>query len=274
LAQYLHGNYRLSISSSCRLCSISQSNFYYKAKKSVADENIKIQLLALAKEHRTWGFEKMYAYLKNDGLKFNHKRVHRIYRELSLNKRVKRKKHFIKREPLVLLQPLEPNYYWSIDFMSDALMNGSKIRTFNVIDDFNREALDIKAAFSIPARKVTSVLDSIAIIRGYPANIRVDNGPEFISAHFKNWAKSKGIDIHYIQPGKPAQNAFIERFNKTFREDVIDAYMFVDLEQLQEITNEWIKGYNADRPHQSLGNLSPIDFANKRRGLINYTTVN
>lgn len=274
MAQYLHANYELSINSSCRLCSISQSNYYYKAKNSVADEQIKIELLKLAKAHRTWGFEKMHAYIKNNGLKFNHKRVHRIYCELNLNKRVKPKKHFTKREPGVLLQPLAQNYFWSIDFMSDALMNGSKIRTFNVIDDFNREALGIKAAFSIPATKVTSALDAIALKRGYPENIRIDNGPEFISSHFKNWAKSKGITLNYIQPGKPAQNAFIERFNKTYREDVIDAYMFIDLEHMQQITNEWIKGYNTDRPHQSLDNLSPIDFANKRMEINNYTIVN
>ena len=274
MAKYLHAHYKLSISSSCQLCSISQSVFYYKEKKSVADENIKIELLKLAKEHRTWGFEKMYAYLKNNDLQFNHKRVHRIYRELGLNKRAKRRKHFTKREPAVLLQPLVPNYYWSMDFMSDALRNGSKIRTFNVLDDFNREALNIKAAFSIPAIKVTNTLDAIATTRGYPENIRVDNGPEFISTHFRNWAKSKNINIHYIQPGKPSQNALIERFNKTYREDILDAYMFADLEQLQAITNEWIGTYNSDRPHQSLGNLSPIQFANKRKEIINCTTIN
>ncbi len=269
MVNYLHINHKLSISRSCYLCSISQSNFYYKAKKSVTDENIKSQLLKLAKEHRTWGFEKMYAYLKNKGMNYNHKRVHRIYCELGLNIRIKPKQHFTKREPEVLLQPIVPNFYWSMDFMSDALYNGVKFRTINIIDDYNREALSITIAFSIPSAFVTNLIDDIAITRGYPDNIRVDNGPEFISKHLMKWAVAKGIRIHHIQPGKPAQNAFIERFNKTYRGDILDAYVFMNLEQVQKLTDEWIKKYNYERPHQSLGNLSPIDFANKRMRSIN-----
>ena len=243
---------------------MSQSNFYYNAKKAVANEEIKLQLLGLAKNHRTWGFEKMYAYLKNNGMAYNHKRIHRIYCELGLNKRIKRKKHFVKREPEILSQPLEKNLCWSMDFMSSSLIHGTKFRSFNVIDDYNRESLDIYVSFSIPATAVTKRLDIIGSIRGYPESVRVDNGPEFISDHFKNWAKSKGIEIRYIQPGKPAQNAFIERFNRTYREDILDSHIFRDLEEAQHITNEWKVEYNTKRPHQSLGNLSPIDFANKR----------
>ena len=207
----------------------------------------------------------MYAYLRNAGYPWNHKRVRRLYRELGLNLRIKPKKHFPKRDPETLLQPLKQNVCWSMDFMSDALKSGIKFRTLNVLDDYNRQGIGIKPAFSFKAIKVTAQLDEWAKIRGYPESIRVDNGPEFISEHFKLWAKKHGIAIHYIQPGKPAQNAFIERFNRTYREDILDTHLFSSLEEVTQISCEWLDKYNYDRPHQSLQQLSPICFANFRK---------
>lgn len=199
--------------------------------------------------------------IKQLGHPWNHKRVYRIYCEMGLNIRIKPKKRLPAREATALVQPIKPNICWSIDFMSDVLSNGRRFRTLNVIDDYNREALLIKPAMSLPARYVTRLIDEIASLRGYPNIIRVDNGPEFISKVFKEWANRNGIFIQYIQPGKPAQNGFIERFNRTYREDVLDMYIFENLNDVIRITQNWIISYNNERPHESLANLTPRDFA-------------
>jgi putative transposase len=207
--------------------------------------------------------------LKLEGHHWNHKRVYRIYRELKLNIRVKPRKRLPAREARILIQPLHPNFCWSIDFMSDALHKGRKFRTLNVIDDYNREALLIEPAFSIPSIVVVCYLDQLASVRGYPEVIRVDNGPEFLAKIFKDWAKKHNIIIHYIQPGKPAQNAFIERFNRTFRTEVLDAYWFDTIAEVRAISGDWQQQYNFERPHESLAGKSPLQFAKSREeGLI------
>ena len=151
---------------------------------------------------------------------------------------------------------------WSIDFMSDTLSNTQRFRTLNVIDDFNREALLIKPSFSLPANNVIKHLDNLAQIKGYPESIRTDNGPEFISDVFKNWTIKNNISLQYIQPGKPAQNAYIERFNRTYREDILDIHLFDNLKEVKNITNNWIKIYNEERPHEALENHTPNSFYN------------
>lgn len=151
---------------------------------------------------------------------------------------------------------------WSLDFMHDALFTGKKFRTANVIDDYNRECLGIEIAFSIPATRVTQWLDNIAAIKGYPKIIRVDNGPENISKHFKNWADIHGIVIQYIQPGKPAQNAYIERFNHSYREEILDMYLFKNIQEAQSLTNKWVTHYNYVRPHEALGFKTPMQLIN------------
>lgn len=203
----------------------------------------------------------MMSKIKLLGHKWNHKRVYRVYCEMGLNIRIKPKKRLPSRDKIALVQPIKPNVCWSIDFMSDSLSNGKRFRTLNIIDDYNREALLIHPAMSLPSCYVTRLIDQVASVKGYPNIIRVDNGPEFISSVFKKWADSNGIFIQYIQPGKPAQNGFIERFNRTFREDILDMYIFESLSEVTRIANDWIKFYNNDRPHESLGNLTPIGFA-------------
>lgn len=205
----------------------------------------------------------MCQVIKREGHVWNHKRIRRIYCELKLNIRRKPKKRLPARRKQELEQPLKSNHCWSIDFMSDALTNGKRFRTFNVIDDFNREALGIKIGSCLPARRVIEYLNFISKFRGYPKEIRVDNGPEFIAKEFAVWAKEHGIALKHIQPGKPAQNAYIERFNRTYREDVLDIYMFDSIDEVQKITDRWIDDYNHQRPHESLSNLTPAEFLNK-----------
>lgn len=147
--------------------------------------------------------------------------------------------------------------------MSDSLYHGRRFRTFNVIDDYNRELCWLEIGISIDAQKVTSVLDNVIDERGKPERIRVDNGPEFTSHHFMDYCKAKHIEIQYIQPGKPTQNAYIERFNRSYRTEVLDIYQFNKLTEVREISYRWADDYNNQRPHESLGNVAPIPFAEK-----------
>jgi len=205
---------------------------------------------------------------KLDNKPWNHKRVYRIYCDLGLNIRIKPRKRTPKGEAKVLVQPIVSNICWSVDFMSDVLVCGDKFRTFNVIDDYNREGLLVEPGRSLPSSKIIKLLDQIALTRGYPDMIRADNGPEFRSVLFRLWALKHKILIHYIQPGKPAQNGFIERFNRTYREEVLDMNLFSNLIEAREITTDWLKEYNNERPHESLDGLAPISFAERRREFV------
>jgi putative transposase len=260
MATYAIEAHKTSERRACRLVDLSRNGYRYVRKKTNDDE-IKAKLAQIAEDHHRWGFRKMAAYLRKQGNQWNHKKVYRIYCEIGLNIRVKPNKRLPTRDPRPLIQPERANACWSLDFMSDSLGNGRPFRTFNVLDDFNREGLWIEIDTSLPAARVTRVLDMIASERGYPKQVRVDNGPEFISHHMAGWARRHAVRIHYIQPGKPAQNGFVERFNRTYREDVLDAYLFSSLDEARRITFYWLEEYNSIRPHASLGNNSPYDFS-------------
>ena len=161
-------------------------------------------------------------------------------------------------QPLAV--PAAVNAVWSVDFMSDSLYDGRRFRTLNVLDEGVREALAIEIDTNLPARRVVRVLTRLVQLRGTPQAIRVDNGPELIAEAFSNWGECNGIEPRYIQPGKPDQNAYIERFNRTYREEVLNAYIFEDLNQVRQISAEWIRDYNEERPHEALGSLPPARF--------------
>ena len=180
---------------------------------------------------------------------------------MALHLKRKPKKRLPARVARTLVVPLQANQTWSLDFMSDSLSNGRAFRTLNVIDDFNREALWIEVDTSLPAERVVRVLEQLLDWRGKPTHIRMDNGPELISQRLKSWAQEKHIELLHIQPGKPAQNAYIERFNRTYREDVLDAYLFDDLQEVRNITERWLEDYNTIRPHDALQGLPPRQFA-------------
>jgi putative transposase len=244
----------------CRILNVSRCVYRYQAKKT--DEGqIEQALCQLAERHRRWGYGKMIDYLKNQGHSWNHKRIHRIYCDLALNLRRKPKKRLPSRSAQVLAQPAQANQSWSLDFMSDSLASGRAFRTLNILDDYNREALWIEADTSLPAEHVIRVLEMLLLWRGAPKQIRMDNGPELISHRLEAWAHDRGIELAHIQPGKPAQNAYIERFNRTFREDILDAYLFHSLDEVRAIIEPWIEEYNTIRPHEALRGLSPYQFA-------------
>lgn len=177
---------------------------------------------------------------------------------LKLRRKHKRRLPSRYKEPLEV--PSQPNNTWSMDFMSDALQDGRKIRVFNITDDFNREALAIEVGLSYPSDRVIRTLQVMEEEYGLPERIRVDNGPEFISNKLRSWCEEKGIKLKFIQPGKPAQNAYIERFNRIFREDVLDAYWFESLDQVRVLSEQWRVDYNEKHPHSSLGGFSPIEY--------------
>jgi len=144
--------------------------------------------------------------------------------------------------------------------MSDALWDGPRFRTFNVVDDFNREAMTIAIDFNLPAQRIVRELDQIAAVRGYPLKLRLDNGPEFIALALADWAEQHGVTLEFIKPGKPMQNGFIERFNRSYREAVLDMFVFQSLEEVREQTEKWLKEYNEERPHEALGHLTPREY--------------
>ncbi len=252
----------LSIRQACAVVGISVSSFRYKARPRLGDGYYQERLSALAEKYPTWGFWKMYHRLRLDGEKVNHKRLWRIYTWSKLHLRRKARRRVPRRIKEPLVQPLCPNLHWSMDFMHDSLFQGKPFRTFNVIDDFNREALNITVAKSITSDRLILELENLIAWRGKPQSIRVDNGPEFIAQKLEQWCghEQRKIKLTFIQKGKPHQNGYIERFNRTFREDVLDAHLFDSPARAQEHSNQWLWMYNNERPHESLGNLPPAQF--------------
>jgi len=244
----------------CRIVGIQWSVQHYRAKPR-QDQEVVVALQQLAEAQPRWGFEKMFCWLRNHGQEWNHKRVYRVYCAMKLNLRIHRRRRLPKRFPEVLEQPKAANECWSMDFMHDALLSGQRFRTLNLIDDYNREALAIEVDTSLPSQRVVRVLERVAHWRGYPRRIRIDNGPEFISTTLMQWGQEHNVLLHFIQPGQPAQNAYIERFNRTYREDILDLYLFHSLKEVRQLTEAWRHHYNQDRPHDALDGQSPVAFA-------------
>lgn len=251
----------MSIGRACRMMNMPRAMWYYLSQKD--DTMVEQKLLELAQQFPTKGFWQYYGRIRNQGLQWNHKRVKRVYNKLKLNLRRKKKRRLPAREKQSLDLPLAINQTWSMDFMADSLESGRKFRTFNVIDDYNREALAIEIDTSLPGERIVRVLEQTIDWRGKPHEIRSDNGPEFLSQALVTFCTEQDIKLRYIQPGKPMQNAFIERFNRTYRTDVLDAYIFRSLDQVREITAGWQQDYNENHPHQSLQGLSPCAYATR-----------
>lgn len=259
MAQEVVENNIMSIALACRTFKISETCYRYKA--TLASDNLKIAelLLGLTQNQCNWGFGLCFLYLRNvKGYLWNHKRVYRIYRDLELNMRIKPRKRLTREKPDVLAVPETINECWSMDFMHDQLSDGRTCRLFNVIDDFNREGLAIDADLSLPAERVIRSLNHIIEWRGKPKQIRCDNGPEYISQKLADWAVKNEIELKFIQPGKPQQNAYIERFNRTVRYDWLSHYIYSDISELQDKATQWLWTYNNERPNMGLGGITPI----------------
>lgn len=255
----MNQEHKLSLRQACKLLSISFSVYSYKTKRT-GDFEVMEALRELAELHSSWGFWMMYHRLRNCNHRWNHKKVYRIYTMMKLNRRRKFKKRLPARVREPLSYPIGPNITWSIDFMHDGLINGKTFRSFNVLDDFNREALNITIDTSLTSRRVIRELDKLIDWRGKPEKIRVDNGPEFVAEAMREWTEKREIELKFIQKGKPYQNGLIERFNRTYREEVLDKFAFDSLRQTQLLTNAWMWIYNNERPHSGLQYYTPAAF--------------
>ena len=253
--------FAMSIRQACQALNLSRSAYYYRSKAGNKNGELEVKLKSLAIKHKKYGFWMLYELIRKQGYACNHKRLYRIYKEHNLHLRRKTKRRLPERLATRLELPAKPNQAWSVDFMSDSLASGKRFRTFNVIDNFNREALAIEVDTSLPAMRVIRVLERLKQMRGLPNYIKLDNGPEFISKMLENWAFDNNIELKFIEKGKPTQNAYIERFNGTYRKEVLSFYYFKNLEEVRDVTEEWLNEYNQVRPHRSLGGLSPKEYA-------------
>lgn len=253
--------YGLPVVRACRIVRFSRAAYYRQPRPASERDAAVIEALGqMVERHPRSGFWKCFGRLRRNGHGWNHKRVHRVYCALKLNLPRRTKRRLPGRLRQSLEAPRQLNHIWAIDFMADALYGGRKIRTLNVIDEGNREALAIDVALSIPSVRVVRILEELVAVHGRPLALRVDNGPELISEAFMAWCGERGIEVRHIQPGKPDQNAFIERFNRSYRQEVLDAYVFDSIEDVQRVTDEWLEDYNSERPHDSLGQLPPRSF--------------
>jgi putative transposase len=253
--------HRLSKARACRIVGLSRTVLYRpKVNWLERDKGVINAINATIAKRPRWGFWKIFDRMRLDGCGYNHKRVHRVYCEMKLNMKRRTKKRVITRpaQPLDYIQAV--NHTWTLDFMRDTLYDGRPFRTLNVIDEGNREALRIEVGTSISAARVVRVMNELIEVYGRPTAIRLDNGPELTAELFTDWAKEHGITLRFIQPGKPNQNALIERFNKSLREEVLDANLFNTLSEVQQAVDEWITDYNEYRPHESLGRIPPTVF--------------
>jgi len=253
--------HRLAVRRACQALRLTRAAYYRPPRAAVARDAAVIEALtSVVAAKSRWGFWKCFDRLRLLGHRWNHKRVYRVYCALRLNlpRRTRRRVPTRLRQPLAA--PATLNQTWAIDFMHDRLYDSRPFRTLNILDEGNREGLAIEVATSLPSWRVLAVVDELIAVHGVPAALRLDNGPEFVAEAVAVWAAAHGIALRFIQPGKPDQNAYIERFNRTYREEVLDAHVFDSLAEVQAETTAWLRSYNTERPHDSLGRVPPLTF--------------
>jgi len=250
----------------CQIARCSRTAWYRaqstdtEATNADVDASVITALQAIVEQHGRWGFWKCFDRLRALGHAWNHKRVYRVYRALGLNQVRRTKKRLPKRDVVPLNAPAQLNDTWAMDFMGDTLYGGRTYRVLNVLDEGNREALAIEVDVSLPSARVVAVLDQLVAVHGAPRQLRSDNGPEFIAEALRAWSATHGIALAFIEPGKPNQNAYIERFNRSFRHEVLDAWVFTSLAEVRAVSEEWRHRYNTERAHDSLGSVPPLTF--------------
>jgi putative transposase len=260
MVSYMRERHGVSQRAACRALRLSRSLLAYQPVRK-DDQLVVAAIGAYMQGCPRDGFGLMHDSLKLRGqLPCGKTRLWRVYCALGYNLKRRGKKRLPDRIREPLISPTAANETWSADFMADALWNGRRFRTFNVLDDYNREALRIEIDTSLPAKRVIRAFDELIEVRGKPKQIRLDNGPEFVSHELADWARARGIRLQFIQKGKPTQNAYIERFNRTYRQAVLDCYVFNTLGEVRSLTGEWLTYYNEDRPHEALGRIPPKSY--------------
>ena len=255
---FVRSSFELSQRRACRLVGISDSSCRYVSIRQ--DEPLLTRIRELAQERTRFGYKRLHVLLRREGVQVNHKRVYRLYRREGLMvKRRRRKRVALPRTPLPL--PTAVNQRWSMDFVSDTLADGRVIRTLNIVDDFTRECRAIEVDTSLPGLRVARVLERLRERHGLPKTIVVDNGPEFAGRLLDAWAYQRGVKLHFIEPGKPIQNAFVESFNARFRDECLNEHWFTSLAHAEVVIEAWRREYNEERPKKGLGGLTPAAYA-------------
>lgn len=245
----------------CKVLSVNKSNYYYK---SVKGDDSEVERAIRAAAIHGEGFLKIFMRIRKSGKTWNHKKVYRVYRKMGLSLTTRERKRTTSRVKLPLAQPEKPRDTWSIDFVSDKLSNGRTFRVLTVVDDCTREAIGMEVSMSFPASKVVKALDKLTFIHGKPKRIRSDNGPEFVSKELADWCDANGVEHIFSQPGCPTQNAYIERFNGSYRRGLLDRHVFKTLTDAKILTAAWQFDYNNFRPHEALDGKTPTEYVESR----------
>ena len=250
----------------CELMGLSRTVLHYKARAQLRNEELRTRIQQLAAERRRFGYRRIHAMLRREGVRVNVKRVHRLYckDELQVRRRRKRRGVALERRPLLI--PHRPDEVWSIDFVCDALEYGRRLKCPTIVDDFTKEAVDIVVDHGISGHYVTRVLAQAARFRQLPKVIRTDQGPEFTGKALDQWAYENKIELRLIQAGKPTQNAYVESFNGKFRDECLNEHWFRSLHEARDIVARWRMDYNQRRPHSALEYQTPSEFASAWRG--------
>lgn len=270
---YLRKKYKFSERSACEQIKTCRSSYRYKTKKT-EDNALINEIKKIAKRHSYYGYRRIHAVLRKKKIIVNRKKVYRIYKMLNLAHRVKRKKRYWNISKGVQEQARFANDIWAMDFMSDSLENGNKIRILNVIDTHSRECVLIDISRHFPSERVIKCLEKIMQNRTKPNSIRLDNGPEYISKALFKWAKEKKIELYHINPGKPYENGHMESFNGKFRNECLNRNIFRSILEAKILTENWRVFYNKERPHSSLGYETPEKYAEINCSYVHKQVVN
>lgn len=260
LVTFFREHHQISERRACKIVGLCRSSCRYQATPN-NDAEIRSRLRQLAEQRRKFGAPRLHTLLRRDGYLINHKRTERLYREEGLSLRRKKRRKRGSHLRVVLAGPERINQRWSMDFVADSLFNGRRLRVLTVVDDFSKECPVLEVDHSLTGKRVSRVLERVALTRGLPEVITVDNGPEFISKALDAWAYANGVKLNFIQPGKPTQNCYIESFNGKFRDECLNEHVFVNLQDAQQKIEAWRLDYNTNRPHRSLKQLTPEEFA-------------
>ena len=250
----------LSQRRACGLIGITRRGLK-RAPAEDRNRGLRQRLRELAEERRRWGCPMLYLMLRREGWRANHKRVERLYREEGLSLRRRRRRKRLSHLRVARERPVAANQTWAVDFIHDSLISGRHFRAFAVLDEWSRESLAIEVDVSLTGERVTRVLERLRTTRGLPLVIQADNGPELRGRALDQWAYEHGVRLQFIEPGKPIQNAHIESFNARLREECLNQHVFVSLDDARSKIEKWRVEYNRERPHSSLGNLTPEEFA-------------
>jgi putative transposase len=260
VVQQVQERYGLSQRRACQLLGIGRSTARYRPKARAGEAALRQRLRDLAAERPRFGYRRLHALLRREGVIVNHKRIERLYRAEDLAVRRRTRKRMARDGRGRAALPERPNHQWAIDFVSDALAWGRRIRLFTVVDVFTREVLAIEVDTSLPGGRVVRVLERLALEYGAPHEIVLDNGPELAGKAVDHWAYARGVVLRFIEPGKPVQNAFIESFHGRLRDECLNRHWFIGLNDARRTIETWRQDYNRARPHSALGYRSPEEF--------------